>query len=174
MAAATVRSYRKILDDIWRPTYNNTISVLKRAFEFGYRDRPDHENLTLNLRCARLRKAVQSPPVPHHWNCGHRMSVTTCRRWPARFCGGARWRPERLRILDDTTESPYRLRTELIRTPPMYRQRHTSRDIMGDIHGVVWTELNGQTRDNVEGLPGQRQTHQMITQRAQRLLQEDV
>jgi integrase len=63
MAAATVRSYRKILDCIWRPhlgglafsqvrcsrliaiadghsrskkTYNNTISVLKRAFEFGY------------------------------------------------------------------------------------------------------------------------------------------
>jgi hypothetical protein len=60
MAAATVRSYRKILDGIWRPhlgslvfsqvrysrliavadghswskkTYNNTISVLKRAFE---------------------------------------------------------------------------------------------------------------------------------------------
>jgi hypothetical protein len=61
MAAATVRSYRKILDGIWRPhlgglvfsqvrysrliaiadghrwskkTYNNTISVLKRASEF--------------------------------------------------------------------------------------------------------------------------------------------
>src|ERR1700736_1083851 len=71
MAAATVRSYRKILDFVWRPkighlifsqvrysrlvaiadghrwskkTYNNTISVLKRAFEFGYRDRPFHEN----------------------------------------------------------------------------------------------------------------------------------
>jgi integrase len=84
MAAATVRSYRKILDGIWRPhlgslvfsqvkysrliavadghswskkTYNNTISVLKRAFEFGYRDRPVHENPALNLRCARLRKA---------------------------------------------------------------------------------------------------------------------
>jgi integrase len=62
MAVATVRSYRKILDCIWRPhighlifsqvrfsrliaiadghrwskkTYNNTISVLKRAFDFG-------------------------------------------------------------------------------------------------------------------------------------------
>jgi integrase len=84
MAAATVRSYRKVLDCIWRPhlgplvfsqirysrlisiadlhnwskkTYNNTISVLKRAFEFGYRDRPIHENPALNLRCARLRKA---------------------------------------------------------------------------------------------------------------------
>jgi integrase len=83
MAAATVRSYRKILDGVWRPhlgglvfshvryssliaiadshrwskkTYNNTISVLKRAFDFGYRDRPFHENPALNLRCARLHK----------------------------------------------------------------------------------------------------------------------
>jgi integrase len=89
MAAATVRSYRKVLDCIWRPhlgnqvfsqvrysrlveiadrhawskkTYNNTISVLKRAFEFGYRDRPFHENPALNLRCARLRK-VDRPKV---------------------------------------------------------------------------------------------------------------
>jgi integrase len=84
MAVATVTSYRKILDCIWRPhighlvfsqvrfssliaiadghrwskkTHNNTISVLKRAFDFGYRDRPYHENPALNLRCARLRKA---------------------------------------------------------------------------------------------------------------------
>jgi len=62
LAAATVRSYQKILDDIWRPrigrfvldqvryshllriadnrtwskkTYNNVISVLKRTFDFG-------------------------------------------------------------------------------------------------------------------------------------------
>jgi len=27
--------------------------VLKRAFDFGYRDRPFHENPALNLRCAR-------------------------------------------------------------------------------------------------------------------------
>jgi len=84
MASATMRSYRKILDGAWRPnighlvfsqvrysrliaiadghrwskkTYNNTISVLKRAFEFGYRDRPFHENPAVNLRCARLRKS---------------------------------------------------------------------------------------------------------------------
>jgi len=84
IAAATVRSYRKILKCIWHPhfgklvfsqvrysrlvaiadghnwskkTYNNTISVLKRAFDFGYRDRPFHENPALNLRCGRLRKA---------------------------------------------------------------------------------------------------------------------
>jgi ribosomal protein L20 len=40
-----------------KKTYNNAITVLKRAFDFGYRDRPFHENPALNLRCARLRKA---------------------------------------------------------------------------------------------------------------------
>ncbi|MFL6603059.1 MAG: Arm DNA-binding domain-containing protein [Steroidobacteraceae bacterium] len=76
MAAATGRSYRKILDGIWRPhlgslvfsqvrysrliavadghswskkTYNNSISVLKRAFEFGYRDRPVHPSEQIAL-----------------------------------------------------------------------------------------------------------------------------
>jgi integrase len=40
-----------------KKTYNNAISVLKRVFDFGYRDRPVHEKPALNLRCARLRKA---------------------------------------------------------------------------------------------------------------------
>jgi integrase len=101
MAAATVRSYRKILDGIWRPhlgelvfshvrysrliaisdghnwskkTYNNTISVLKRAFDFGYRDRPVHENPAINLRCARLRKADRPKVDPfsmHDADLGH-------------------------------------------------------------------------------------------------------
>jgi integrase len=84
MAAATVNGYRKVIDGVWRPrlgnlvflqvrysrligiadsqrwskkTYNNVVSVLKRAFCFGYRDRPFHENPALNLRCARLRKS---------------------------------------------------------------------------------------------------------------------
>jgi len=84
LASATVRSYPKILDDIWRPgigqmvfdqvryshllriadnknwskkTYNNVISVLKRAFDFGYRDRPLYENPARHLRCARICKA---------------------------------------------------------------------------------------------------------------------
>ncbi len=70
MAAATVRSYRTVLNGIWRPkighlsfpksvtrilyaiadghawsknTYNNLISVCKRAFDFGYRNRPPQE-----------------------------------------------------------------------------------------------------------------------------------
>jgi integrase len=84
MAVATVNSYRKILDGIWRPrighlvfqkiryssliaiadshqwskkTYNNSISALKRAFDFGYRDRALLENPARHLRCVRLRKS---------------------------------------------------------------------------------------------------------------------
>ena len=84
MAAVTVRSYRQIVDGVWRPrighlvfaqvsysrlvsiadtqrwskkTYNNVISALRRAFDFGYRDRPLQENPARSLRCARLRKA---------------------------------------------------------------------------------------------------------------------
>jgi len=75
---ATLRSYRKILNGTWRPdlghlaffqirysrlvaiadaqnwsrkTYNNGISALRRAFEFGYRDRPLQENPARSLRC---------------------------------------------------------------------------------------------------------------------------
>ncbi len=84
LAAATLRGYRKVLDGVWRPqigelifykvsysrlvaiadgrnwskkTYNNGISVLRRAFDFGYRDRPLEENPARSLRGARLRKA---------------------------------------------------------------------------------------------------------------------
>jgi integrase len=83
MASATVRSYRKILNGVWRPkigrqifyrvcyshliaiadghdwskkTYNNAISVLRRAFDFGYRDRPLQENPARCLRSARILK----------------------------------------------------------------------------------------------------------------------
>jgi integrase len=84
LAAATVSAYRKILSGVWRPqigelifytvryshliaiadgrnwskkTYNNGISVLRRAFDFGYRDRPLEQNPARCLRGARLRKA---------------------------------------------------------------------------------------------------------------------
>jgi integrase len=84
MAGVTVTGYRKVIDGVWRrylgklvfsqvrysrliriadgrcwskKTYNNAVSVLKRAFDFGYRDRPFHENPALNLRCARLKKS---------------------------------------------------------------------------------------------------------------------
>jgi len=83
MAAATVISYRRVLNGVWRPTlgkflfhrvrysqlaaiadgntwskktYNNAISILRRAFDFGYRDRPELHNPARNLQCAQLRK----------------------------------------------------------------------------------------------------------------------
>jgi integrase len=95
MAAATVSSYRKALNGVSRPkighivfsqvryshllaiadghawskkAYNNVTSVLKRAFDFGYRDRPPHENPAHCLRCARLRKNERAKidPFPIH------------------------------------------------------------------------------------------------------------
>jgi integrase len=83
MAAVTVGSYRKVLNCVWRPTigkelfhrvrysslikiadskpwskktYNNAISILKRAFDFGYRDHPERFNPAHGLRCVRLKK----------------------------------------------------------------------------------------------------------------------
>jgi integrase len=81
---ATVTGYRKALNAIWRPklgalpflqvrystllkialqyktwskkTYNNKISVLRRAFEFGYRDHPEHPNPAWGLKGARMRR----------------------------------------------------------------------------------------------------------------------
>jgi hypothetical protein len=48
----------KIADDAdWgKKSYNNAISVLRRAFKFGYRDHPEQHDPTLNLKGARIRK----------------------------------------------------------------------------------------------------------------------
>jgi integrase len=81
--AITVTGYRKILDGVWRPTighrnflhvtyselvsiadahvwsrktYNNAISALRVAFEFGFRDHPHCHNPAWMLRCIRIRK----------------------------------------------------------------------------------------------------------------------
>jgi integrase len=83
LAAATVSSYRRVLNGVWRPalgkhlfhhvrysrlvaiadskawgkkTYNNAISILRRAFDFGYRDYPEQHNPARSLRSARLKK----------------------------------------------------------------------------------------------------------------------
>lgn len=82
LAAVTVASYRKILNGFWRPqigtlrfldlrystlvkladdadwskkTYNNSISVLRRAFKFGYRDHPEKHDPTAGLKSVRIR-----------------------------------------------------------------------------------------------------------------------
>jgi hypothetical protein len=88
MATVTLACYRRILNGAWRPkigairfldvrystlvkiadeanwskkSYNNAISVLRRAFKFGYRDYPEELDPTSNLRSARIRK--QDRPV---------------------------------------------------------------------------------------------------------------
>ena len=87
MASVTLNSYRTILDGIWRPelgalrfldvrystlvriadrtgwgkkTHNNAISVLRRAFKFGYRDHPDRADPTRELKGARIQRKDRS------------------------------------------------------------------------------------------------------------------
>jgi integrase len=87
MAAVTLSSYRKILDGIWRlelgslrfldvryttlvriadrtgwgkKTHNNAISVLRRAFKFGYRDHPDRHDPSRELKGARIQHKDRS------------------------------------------------------------------------------------------------------------------
>jgi integrase len=83
LAAATLSSHRRVLNGVWRPalgktlfhqvrysklvtvadgkrwskkTYNNAISIIRRAFEFGYRNHPEQHNPARSLRSARLKK----------------------------------------------------------------------------------------------------------------------
>ena len=83
LAFATLDSYRKILDAIWRPaigtqdfesvkystlvkiadarsigkkTYNNIISPLRSAFQYGYRDHPEKHNPATGLKGFRITK----------------------------------------------------------------------------------------------------------------------
>ena len=92
MSATTLRCYRKILNTSWRPfigalpflsvpfstlvkvadghkrwgkkTYNNSISVLRRAFAYGYRDHPHALNPATALRSVRLSAREQPRPDP--------------------------------------------------------------------------------------------------------------
>jgi integrase len=91
LAAVTVASHRKILDHVWRPqlgdlpflgvrysmlikiadaytcnkkTYNNAISALRRAFNFGYLDYPERGDPAASLKCARIGKKDRPPIDP--------------------------------------------------------------------------------------------------------------
>jgi integrase len=92
LAFATFESYRKILDSHWRPeigddifedvkysrlakivdakkfikkkTHNNIVSVIRCAFEYGYRDHPEKHNPASALKCFRLAKKDRPPPDP--------------------------------------------------------------------------------------------------------------
>jgi len=83
MAAVTFISYGRVLDGVWRPhlgalrfldvrystlveiadradwskkSYNNALSVLRRAFKFGYRDHPERHDPTRQLKGARIQR----------------------------------------------------------------------------------------------------------------------
>jgi integrase len=95
LATVTLACYRRILDAAWRPklgairfldvrysslvkiadeadwskkSYNNVISVLRRAFKFGYRDYPEKHDPTSSLKSARLRK--QDRPAVNPFRIG--------------------------------------------------------------------------------------------------------
>lgn len=84
LAPSTLASYRQILNYTWLPkigrlpflsvrhstlakiadaqnsskkTYNNIVSAIRRAFEFGYRDHPEQRNPAALLRSARVRRS---------------------------------------------------------------------------------------------------------------------
>ena len=81
LASVTLTTYRRTLDHTWRPaigarrfldvsyselvqiadtpqwgkkTYNNAVSILRRAFKFGYRNHPDRHDPTRELKGARI------------------------------------------------------------------------------------------------------------------------
>ena len=110
LAAATLEGYRKVLDGVWRPkigelvfykvgysrlvaiadernwgkkTYNNGISVLRRAFDFGYRDRPLEENPARCMRGARLRKADRPKVDPFCMHDAETFIAAIHREWGA-------------------------------------------------------------------------------------------
>ena len=83
LAFVTAQGYRKLLAQIWRPeigprifdeiryselakianayqwskkTYNNAISVVRCAFDYGYRDHPEKHNPASGLTCLRMTK----------------------------------------------------------------------------------------------------------------------
>jgi len=91
LAAITVTSHRRILDRVWRThlgplpflgipysmlvriadaypcnkkTYNNAISVLRRAFKFGYRDHPERHDPTAGLKSARTGRRIVPTLTP--------------------------------------------------------------------------------------------------------------
>ena len=91
LAFATVEGYRKILNYAWRPslgerlfedivysdlakianqhgrtkkTYNNITSVVRVAFDYGYRDHPEKHNTATNLKYRRITKKDKAPIDP--------------------------------------------------------------------------------------------------------------
>ena len=91
LAFVTAQGYRKLLAQIWRAeigpkifdeiryselakiansyqwskkTYNNAISVIRCAFDYGYKDHPEKHNPASGLNCLRITKKDRPPVAP--------------------------------------------------------------------------------------------------------------
>ena len=109
LAASTLSTYRRILDNLWRPElcdklflktdhltlnriadrnrkwskkrYNNAISALRRAFAFGYRNHPDKANPALGLRCCRITRKDRPRPDPFRIQDAEKLIAQIHRDW---------------------------------------------------------------------------------------------
>jgi hypothetical protein len=64
-----------------KKTYNNALSVLRRAFDFGYKDRPLEANPARSLRGARLRKTDRPKVDPFCIHDAEVLTATIHRDW---------------------------------------------------------------------------------------------
>ena len=108
MAAVTLTSYRRILDGVWRPeigplrfldvrystlvqiadgadwckkSYNNAVSVLRRAFKFGYRDHPERHDPTRDLKGARIQRKDRPVIDPFNFDEAETLIAAIRRDW---------------------------------------------------------------------------------------------
>jgi len=73
----------RIADEaLWsKKTYNNAISVLRRAFKFGYHDHPDRHDPTLALKSARIRKKDRATIDPFTIQDAEAIIAAICEDW---------------------------------------------------------------------------------------------
>jgi integrase len=108
LAWATVAGYRRVLNALWRPrigalpflrvdyvtlarvadayhcsrkTFNNAVSVLRRAFEFGCRNHPHHINPARGLRGCRMSRKDRIRPDPFRIDEAEQLIVAIRADW---------------------------------------------------------------------------------------------
>jgi integrase len=80
--SATRRSSNSPTTSAWgKKTYNNGISILRRAFSFGYRDHPEKHDPTLGLKSARIRKKDRPIIDPFTIQEAEMLMAATHRDW---------------------------------------------------------------------------------------------
>jgi integrase len=108
LSPGTLDAHRQILDHVWRPkigrlpflsvrhstlvkvadaqhwskkTYNNAVSGLRRAFEFGYRDHPEQRDPAAALKSARIRRRDRPVIDPFTIQEAERLIAALHRDW---------------------------------------------------------------------------------------------